>query len=593
MRIATTSLILILTLVPHALAVDPQMAGIPALIDEGNAARQRGEWDAADSAYRTVLDRATQQDHKDWQYRAWFYIGLVKQMAGEAAGDEGRKKALFEQSRQPYRTALELNPKSKSARINLSEVESFLGDHQSAVVLLTEALAIDESPDVAEMLGDAQRAVGNHAEAARAYAVAAEKNPDSATVHEKLLTVLLDKETPPGPALTAYLWALNQRKQIDRALDSAAQALEHQTLSADDGRAALTMFASALARKDYDSATFNGSAVAAKIRELIAGRSLHAPALQALVDAYRGAIENKSDFEVWADSRPIGPPTAGYPLPVAAFRAVLRSIALTLSRQLKDEDAIAYYKLALSLDKTRVDPASVRGLASIYASENNYEKLSALDDQYRRFMSMPAASRAEAEDVYEYFRLMGRVKTSLAPNSMEGLHQFEQAKAAGAGGVAEPELYEHLSEMYEKRGETGKSNAEKFSAAAAYMQRGNFQLARSIIADLGHARPDGVDYDAYKRMILKLVWLPPSFRETVPSDKHFAVKRNVLLLCAGGTKEDRAKALAELKGLGLTIDTRQRDLYVLRPDGQVIRNHFFLPSAPSNAEAISASSAVE
>jgi tetratricopeptide (TPR) repeat protein len=593
MRIVITSLIFILALAVPALAVDPQAAGISPLIDEGNAARQRGDWSAADAAYRRALDLATQQEHADWQYRAWFYIGLVKQMAAQVAGDDAAKRAMLEESLEPYRNALKFNPKTKSARINLAEVETFLGHHEAAVELLTEALAIEATPDVAEMLGDAHRVLGNRAEAALAYAVAAGKNADSVTVHEKQLAVLLDKEAPtPGPALTEYLWALNQRNQVDRALDAAAQALGHPALSREDGRAVLTMFAAALARKDYDAAAFEASGAAARIQALIAARSPHAPALKGLVDAYRGEIDDDDDFEAWVDSRPVGPPSAGYPLPIDAFRAVLRSIAQTSHSKPKDVNAAAYYKLALALDKANVDPASVRGLASIYASEGNYKKLSSLDREYQEPMAAREATPAEAEDVYEYFRLMGRVKTSQEPDSAEGLQQFEQAKMAGAGGIVEPELYEHLSDIYEKRGDTGKSNSERFSAAAAYMERGNFTLAREAIAELGHARPDGVDGDDYRRMVLKLVYLPKSVEEMVPPEKHFTVKRNVLLICAGGARDDRVKATAELKGLGIAVDTKQHDLLISARKGRVLRTHFFLPVAPStmNAEKPNAAS---
>jgi tetratricopeptide (TPR) repeat protein len=586
MRTVIASLLLTLTIIPRALAVDPQPADTARAIEEGTAARDRREWDAADAAYRRALEIATRQDDKEGQYRAWFYIGLVKQVAADVAGDVVSKKALLEQSLEPYQTALALNPKSKSTRINLAEAEWFLGNRERAVALLTEALAVDESPDVAEKLGDAYRALGNRAEAARVYAIAAGKNADSLTVHEKLLMALLgdNYKSPLGPALTEYLWALIQRNQVDRAVGSAAQALAHPELAAEDGRDVLTMFASALARKDYDAATFTGSSAATKINALIASQSPHTPALQALVNAYNGTIGDKTAFEIWADDRPIGSPTAGYPSPIVAFRAVLRSIASASSRQLKQENAIAYYNLALSMDTRRADPGSVRALASIYAAGGDYKSLAKLDEQYQRAMFSPATPE-EARDLYEYFRLMGRVQTLRAPATAEGLHWFEQAKTAGAGGIAEPELYEQLSEMYEKRGETEKSNSEKFSAATAYLERGNFQLARSAIADLGHGQPDGVDHGDYKKVVQKLVWLPESIRNAVPSDEHFKIKRNVLLLCAGASKEDRMKAFTELKHLGITINTREQDLYVLRQDGRLLRGHFFLPSAPDENAA--------
>lgn len=580
MRTAVASLILILAVVPQAVAVDPLAAGIAPLIEEGNAARARAEWDAADDAYRRALDLATRQGDKQWQYRAWFYIGLVKHMAGEAVADEAAKRTLFEQTREPYRTAIALNPESKSARINLSEVEWALGNREGAVALLTEALALDEAADIAEKLGDAQRELGHRDEAARAYTLAATKNPDSVTLHDKLLAVLLDGEASLGPATAAYLDALVDRKQIDRALDAATRALAQPALSAEDGRAVRTMIAAALALKDYDAAAFKSSAAAEKLNALIAAGSPHAPALQALVDAYEGTIESKSSFEVWADSRPIGPPSAGYPLPVTAFRSVLRSIASTLSRQLKHDRAIAYYRLALAMDEAHVDAASVRALASIYASRGNYAKLSELADRYQQAMSERATGTADAEDVYEYFRLLGRMHTERTPATAEGLHPFEMAKTAGAGGIAEPQLYEHLSELYEKRGETDKSNREKFSAATAYMQRGNLQFARAAIADLGYAVPDGVDHEAYKKMVHELVWLPDSVREVIPANEHFTIKRNLVLLCAGGAREGRVKADAELKKLGITVDIQENMLHVQR-NGRAIDSRFVLPVKPS------------
>lgn len=93
----------------------------------------------------------------------------------EALGRAGR----MEEARREYEAALRLSPDSVSARLALAELHSRQGDHQAALAEVSIALrARPGSPIVLERLGDARAALGQKAEAARAWREALQTTND-------------------------------------------------------------------------------------------------------------------------------------------------------------------------------------------------------------------------------------------------------------------------------------------------------------------------------------------------------------------------------------------------------------------------------
>lgn len=655
-------------------AVDPMGSRIAPIVDEGTAARDRKEWAAADAAYRRALEAAIAANNRMWTFRSWFYLGLLKQQEAEATPDEARKTELLELSREHYRTALTFNEKSTAARINLSQVEWFLGNREEAVSLLSAALAVgdDRKAMIAEELGTLHLDLGHRLEAVEAFQIATEKDPDSTTAHDKLLDALLGvptrvcdftpchdsrdckrcfvqhpfgggclvegndpgceaakasenarcqmeaaaakadcerlkaqekltweleksarkalseagrealKGAPLGRDVTEYLALLLERKQVDRAIDGALRALELEDFPLADARGVRAILASALAKKDYDFDSFRAKGMSVVLEKLIARKPAHAASLQGIVSAYRGAIDDRGAFSVWADDEPILPGVPDSLSPLGAFRELLRSIATTSFRQLKKDRAIAYYELSLALSDTRIDAAAVRSLASIYAARGNLQTLFELDRRHEVAMRALLESPAEAEDVYEYFRLLGTVKAaSLGPKitQADAIQEFEQAKMAGGENV-EPQLHQKLGTLYGQSGQIEKYNMELLAAASAYMRRGNYSAARGVIAQLGYA-PAGVDPNLYETAVNELVVLPPAISTKLRPEDQISMKRDLLLLVEQTSRAHRAKAANELEKLGITIDADERQFLFRDSTGSAVRGQFILPAGPA------------
>ncbi|HEX2123286.1 MAG TPA: tetratricopeptide repeat protein [Thermoanaerobaculia bacterium] len=554
---------------------------VPALIEEGNAALKRKEWTAAESAYRRALDASAADTDTIWQFRAWFYLGLVKQVEAESAPDD-RQRELLEKSKEPYRKALALNPSSTATLTNLAEAEWRTGNHDKAIALLEQGLALNDgrAGEFAANLGEARLHLRDRDGAMKYYAIAAEKDPENVTVHEKLLSLLLATTGPDASTdsvLTAYLGLLVARNQADRAIDAALRALETAALSAESARGVRSMLVSALAKKDYDFSGYNGSPAGTRIRALIAASSPHREALEAVELLYRGGFETTQPFGVWSDSRPLFGGSVQPSTPVTAFRELVRSVGFGLYRGQKIDAAKNYYQLALDLDPERVDPAAIRGLAAIHAARGEVAALKALDDRYDEALTALDATPAEAEDIYEFHRLAARIY-SLSSAAPQGAAVRELEEAKRAGHAVEPELHAQLASMYLREGELEKSNREWLAAAEAYIREGDFRRARMAIAELGYDAGAGIDPDDYRKAVNGLVVFPsapPISDANLPS-----VKRNVLLLSTPSARADRQKAHAELEALGITVDPMRSTLGFRTPEG-VQKMRFVLPSRPA------------
>ena len=478
-----------------------------------------------------------------------------------------------------------MKPRSTATLLNLAEVAADNGDRQSAETWLERSLGFDDdrAAQFAERLGDLEAAAKDPKDALKSYRLALKKKNASASLPHKYFTqLLLAAEKPDDKYATEavdQLWKLQQAGEVDEAVDGALAALGRPAFTEDAGVEMLNVITAALAVKEYDDEAWKASKTASELAQLSAKRPELSKRIAALFTLYNGTAtyENAS---VWLTSvdhdRPPERPSG-----IESLQNILRGVGFAAQRTKKYAPAENAYKLALKLDPGRLDPGTLRDLATVYYAQ---EKLPALGDTLKEFEQRlyEAKSAAYAQvdwaEVYEYHRTLGSLNLWTGRYA-DAKTQFNSATAAAErlGSPVDPELRLSLADAYVGLGEDRQAAArQRLLAAEQYVGEGDLIRARSAVSRIDADDVQSEDVKRYRTI------LDSAVRIDEPLENLYEVKSALALLSTAPEKPMRVGTEKLLEQWGVTGVRVEKERGTFAYQKRVVSF-----AAPGRAEAVS------
>jgi tetratricopeptide (TPR) repeat protein len=526
---------------------------------EAHAAREKHAYDDAEKLYRRALDYALHLRNPETEFQASFYLGLTKQEAADEAlllGDKDQARKLLGQAQDFYEKAHQLKPNSTSTLLNLAEVAEDNDDRVSAKNWLERGLGFDDdrAAQFAERLGDLEVKEKDPKDALKSYRLALKKKTASASLPHKYFTQLLVASKEPNDKYASeavdQLWTLWQEGDVDQALDGAFAALKSgPAFSGAEGVEMLNVIAAALAEKEYDEEAFTASKTSAELRKLSTDPAL-GPRIAALFSLYDGtaSYENASTWLTLADhERPSDRPSG-----VESLQNILRSRGFAAQRARKYALAESAYNLSLRLDPGRLDPGTLRDLATVYYAQG---KLTALGDllhdfEQRLYEAKSAAyEHVDWAEVYEYHRTIGMLDLWTGGYENAKL-QFNSAAGAAErlGTPIDPELRLALADAYAGLGNDREAmSRQRLLAAEQYVAEGDLIRARGAVSGINTADVQSEDDIKRYRMILD-----SAVRIAEPLENLYDVKSALAILSTAPEKPLRVGTEKLLEQWGVT-----------------------------------------
>jgi hypothetical protein len=215
----------------------------------------------------------------------------------------------------------------------------------------------------------------------------------------------------------------------------------------------LTLVTAALARKNYDAASFAGSDTNHRLQAMQHVPDALKPRVQSLFALYQGDIKDGSALSVWRgewDSRrPYGRPASAQ-----AVQQVARGLGYAAQRRQDFAGAERYYRLALDVDAAHPDAGTLRDLATMYYTQNRLPDVEQLLKQFESSIYEAkglAYDRVEWEQVAELHRTLGTMYSWLHRDA-DAKTQFERE-------------FEAVRQENEKRKERNRTDLLQIDAA--------------------------------------------------------------------------------------------------------------------------------
>jgi len=434
--------------------LDATLRAARKLIDEGSAADALAMLGANDA--RAFGKRG--------QARLAFYQGR----AYARLGDE--KKAIA-----AYEHAIAVEPSYGAALNNLALLFSRGGDPVRAAALLERAIALTDPrrPLYLDNYAAASEKAGNIEAARRAYAQLAAIQPDNVDAQLHSIRLLDDPRR-----IALQLMKLAGRGEVSAAQSLALDLLARRFDPAGN-RALLSVVARTLAAQHIDPRRFGSLPVSSRL-ETLRGDSPIADGIAEILLLYGGTAA-PARFRWWRS-----------PVPDESFAALIRDIGETYATTNNEQQAEAYFKLALDYTGGTGGEELVE-LADLYYTQNRIADLDALA---RRAAKRDSAASADfaAEyrlhvalgTMYAYLQRRGNVRD---PTS--AIFQLTEATRAAADYNRtvkwgpripdDPKTIELLANSHERSGDLARSLSIRVDAAAAFVADGRKTAARAVL----------------------------------------------------------------------------------------------------------------
>jgi tetratricopeptide (TPR) repeat protein len=568
------SLIVVAVLMSVALVAVGETPEDPFLeaLETGRDVLNKGLLDEAETAFRQALDLAERAEPNS-VYQASFFLGLTKQKKADATkAPESRHKLLVE-AKALYERALTIKPESVSVLFNVGQVDRGLGDLDAAEVVLKRGLELDRNRNrqFAELLGDiyvdrwsSERLPIQTRAAVKYYRMALEtRNPSAALRDKYLINVLIAwSEGDPDDAsryqdeMASYLWVDLKEGNIDRAMAGALRVLEAGIGRNGGDAEMLTIIAAGLAKKEYDAVGFVKSNTFFALQALAANEDvdlLLRQRITSLIALYQGLIERPEDLAAWKIPE-LATRTREQPSGLESVRQIARALGYAAQRDKVFPKAEQLYTLALRLDETSLDPATLRDLATIYYAQQKLPQLEQLLRQFEQGLydaKSAAYDRVDWEQVYEYHHTLGSMYQWLDRNE-DAKAQFDHALKVAQlreGSIVDPALRLQRAEVYEALGQRGEAAHEWLDAAESYARAGDLIRVRSAAS---HIAPGDLANDEGNKRFDTVLDVAVIVAEPPAIENLQGVKQAITVLTSNPDKLRRVAAEKQLEQWGVT-----------------------------------------
>jgi|GEM_PF-2903557 len=593
------AILLFLPIVPAAAQQPAERA--QQSITQGTEARTKRDFSSAEKDYLSALNNSS--TGSEVTYRSLFFLGLNKQEeANQAAlkGDAAAASTLRDQAAAFYQRALEVKSTSTATILNLALLDIDRGKNEEAVALLERGLELakeSKSPTMAkfaEKLGDLQTA--DAAKAIEYYGMAASDGKPSAVLMGKITKSLLaHARTHPElqPDVIEYGWNLFADGDLDDALDIALSAIDaNPPFSAANAAEMLTLVTTALARKNYDGATFAGSDTNRRLQAM----QQHIPEtlkprVQSLFALYQGDIKDGNALSVWRgewDSRrPYGRPASAQ-----AIQQVARGLGYAAQRRQDFAGAERYYRLALDVDPAHPDAGTLRDLATMYYTQNRLPDVEQLLKQFESSIYEAkgvAYDRVEWEQVADLHRTLGTMyswlhrdadaKTQFEREFEAVKQENEKRKESNRTDLLQIDATVRLqyADTLAALNERDHATSERLAAAETCATAGKIACVRDAVAHIDRAdlkSPD--DLARFQKYLDSAVVLQQSGR---PLDNASSLKSQLAIISSDPNPNVRKLAEDALRKYGVTSVALENGHGTFQLGDQVMA--FDLPTAPA------------
>lgn len=491
----------------------PQVKSFEEIANEGKSNLEIKEFEKAYQIFQETADSVT--DNK-WRSYFTFFMGLTRQKQAEEATDTIKKQEYYELAVSQYQKVLELQPNSGSAKNNLAQIYSQIGEKKQVEKLYREAIKLGDSrePFYAMNFADFLSAKGNKEEAIKYYERALNKQPENSIVHEKLIDIYCLTDSS---KLFPYLWKIQNDGFTVRAQNGALKALKKVKWSREDKAELLTIIAVSLSRQYYNPETFLKSDVYSTLEKFATDRSIGEGVVQ-LFKLHRISNPKNSEFDWWRGKMRPDYESYGGASPEEGFMMLIRSIGDWYRYNSKYNESENFYLFSAKFSY-ELDPESILKLADLYLETGSIESLEGLVKDYVPHLfdiKMIAYKINDAKKIYNLHRALGVIYANVkqwgndfTPTSaiFQLKHAINTARTINRNAtneknkvIIDPRLVNLLADGYNHTGNMLEAFSVRLEAADEYISINKKIYAKQVLEPLKiNGVPEGIPEHSLKR----------------------------------------------------------------------------------------------
>ncbi|WP_300464980.1 peptidoglycan-binding domain-containing protein [Desulfobacula sp.] len=388
---------------------------VSGLLENGVTKLEQNRPDEALSDFLTGLKTVRGGQDKTLESRLLFYSGLALQQKALNIGNDQEKKDLLLKAAGYYNRMLQIKPESGAALNNLAQIYAGMGEYDKSDHFFQQGIRTGGTRKGFYALNYAEQLQARgETSAALFYTLkAAEEQPSDLNAHKavvKRVWQLKDSQT-----CLQYLWRLMKHGAVNRAEETALNALSSKDVFTDNRKEFLVVVTAALARQYYHPAGFIGSETGSRLFALRESSDLQRP-INELFALHEETAPGKFDSWWWNRRRPVLPsPVSGR----EAFRRLAHSLAKrwrVAPGQQAIKAAERYYNIAIGFGSHDADPESFLELADLYVNTGRVEKLAELSHRYETSLYRGKADGYQEKNwanIYKFHSALGFVYAHL------------------------------------------------------------------------------------------------------------------------------------------------------------------------------------
>lgn len=367
----------------HGLLAQPVQSSEPAsgLLENGVAKLEENRPDDALSDFLTGLKMVRGGQDRTLESKFLFYSGLTLQQKALNTENAQGKKELLIKAAGYYNRMLEIKPESGAALNNLAQIHAGMGEYDKSDHFFQQGIQAGGTRKGFYALNYAEQLqTRGDTFAALFYALkAVEEKPSDLNAHRAVVELIWQQKD--SQTCLKYLWRLMKYGAVNRAQETALNALSSPDVFKNNRTEFLVVVTAALARQYYKPAGFIGSETGSRLSALKDDFELQRP-VNELLALHGEMAPGKYESWWWNQQRPFLPSAVSGR---DAFRRLANSLAKrwrTVPGHQAIKTAERYYIIAIDFGSHDADPESFLELADLYVNTGRAEELAELSRRY-------------------------------------------------------------------------------------------------------------------------------------------------------------------------------------------------------------------
>jgi len=388
---------------------------VSGLLETGVTKLEQNRPDEALSDFLTGLKTLQGGPDKTLESRFLFYSGLTLQQKALNTKNDQKKKNLLFKAAGYYNRMLQIKPESGAALNNLAQIYAEMGEYDKSDYFFQQGIRTGGTRKGLYALNYAQQLQARgETSGALFYALkAADEQPSDLNAHKAVVKQIWQLKD--SQSCLQYLWSLMKHGAVNRARETALDALSSPDVFNDNRTQFLVVITAALARQYDNPAGFINSETGSRLSALGENSDLQRP-VNELFGLHEKTAPDKYDSWWWNQWRPFLPSAVSGR---EAFRRLAHSLAKH-RRAAPGQQAITaaerYYNIAIGFGSHDADPESFLELADLYVNTGRVEKLAELSRRYETSLYRGKADGYQKRNwanIYKFHSALGFVYAHL------------------------------------------------------------------------------------------------------------------------------------------------------------------------------------